>query len=103
MALLVVDLRTNVSRTQFRTVELHLINRRRPGRVRRMQDQFIDFVPTPGGDLTRGVRVSEIDDLDPGLYLLVIRLLNARGASVGFRQILVTLRGNLGVTVLIAR
>lgn len=68
-----------------------------------MQDQFIDFIPTPGGDLVRGVRVAEIDDLETGLYLLVVRLLDARGAPVGFRQILVTLRGNLAVTALVTR
>lgn len=100
MALLVVDLRTNLERRQVATVELHLLRRRRHSR---MEAHFADFVSTPPGDLVRGVRVAEVHDLEAGSYLLVVRLLNGRGAPVALRRVLVDLRGNLGVTVVIAR
>jgi hypothetical protein len=100
MALLVVDLRTNFERREFGTVEVHLTKRVRRGR---MQAHFVDFVSAPRGDLERGVRVAEVNDLDRGEYLLVIRLLDARGAPIAFRRSLVSLRGNLAVTAVIAR
>jgi hypothetical protein len=68
-----------------------------------MQAHFIDFVSAPRGDLERGVRVDEVNDLDRGECLLVIRLLDARGAPIAFRRSLVSLRGNLAVTAVIAR
>jgi hypothetical protein len=68
-----------------------------------MQAHFIDFVSTPRGDLERGVRVAEVNDLDRGEYLLVIRLLDARGAPIALRRSLVSLRGNLAVVAVIAR
>lgn len=98
MAELLVDLRTDFTRREFGSVELHLIKRDRARRL-----AFIDFVSIPAGDLLRGVRLATIHDLSDASYLLVTRLLDARGVPIAMRRTLVSLRGTFVTLVVIAR
>jgi hypothetical protein len=100
MAQLIVDLRTDFTRRAFGFVEIHLTKR---DRRRRMGPTYFDILSTPAGDLVRGVRLAEIQDLDDGLHFLVVRLLNATGAPIAMRRILVTVRGNTMVLAVLAR
>ncbi len=100
MTMLVVDLRTDIPRREIRLAEIHLIRRRRRNRI---EASFVAFTSLGRGDPVRGVRLTDIEDLDNGNYLLVVRLLDRRGAAIGLAQSIVGLRGDRVVTMLITR
>ena len=102
MATLFIDLRTEFDRTEFRLIEVHLIKRLTR---KRPQEIYVEFAPTPGrGDLRAGARVTEVNDLRTDRnYFLVLRLLNARGVSIGMATSLISLRDDLIVTMVIPR
>jgi hypothetical protein len=98
MARLIIDLRADFDRTAVNVVDVHLIKRITP-KVPHVF--YAEFIPTPGGDLRAGVRLTEVNDLTTGTYFLVVRLLDRHGASIGMRTTIVTLRGDLIVTAVI--
>jgi len=98
MARLIIDLRADFDRTAVNLVDVHLIKRITP---KRAQDIYVEFIPTPAGDLRAGVRLTEVNDLTTGTYFLVVRLLDRHGASIGMRTSIVTLTRDLIVTAVI--
>ncbi len=70
MGLLAIDFRTNIPRNQLSHIDITLIHR-----VDIRQNQYTIIPRFPGGNLTTGVRILEIDNLDEGqIYTLVGRL-----------------------------
>jgi hypothetical protein len=100
MARLFIDLRTEFASTDFRLIDVHLVKRITP---KRAQDIYVEFVPTPGGDLRAGIRVTEVTELTTGSYFLVLRLLDRRGASIAMASSIVSLRGDQVVVMVIPR
>jgi hypothetical protein len=89
---LFVDLRTDFTRAEFRTVEIHLIESLSP---KRRQATYAEFIPiAASGDLIAGIRLTEVHGLTRGTYSLVVRLLDGRGASIGMTTSIIDLRGN---------
>jgi len=97
---LYIDLKTDIARTDFSWVEVHLSESLRPSR---RQETYVDFIGTPPGDLLNGVRLTEVHDMTRGTYKLVGRLLDHRGASIALKIVIVDIRANEVVSLKFAR